>query len=182
MRVRPRTDSGFTVTELLLTVVVLGTIAGMALPIMSDVTASVKLNEATRTIERELQGARLKSVSTNRLLRVRTNCPSVGYFRTVEVIGSAADNAAGRCLQTTYPFPPADTELTTLPNVDGPVKTIPNGATVGSVVIEFSPDGTVTNVVSGTPQIIATPLIVTVTRSGKSKTMAVNGLGKIQLQ
>jgi prepilin-type N-terminal cleavage/methylation domain-containing protein len=182
MRPGLRNDRGFTLTELMLTIAVLGTIAAMALPVMTDVTASVKLNEATRTVERELQSARLKSVTTNRLLRVKLNCPAVGYLRTVEVMGTTADNATDRCLQTMYPFPPADTEMTTLPNLDGPVKSIPNGATVGTLVLEFSPDGTVQNVVSGTPQTIATPLTITVTRGGKSKTMTVNGIGKIQLQ
>ena len=70
----------------------------------------------------------------------------------------------------------------TRPNFDGPVRTLPNGATVTSAVLQFSPDGTAVNVVSGSPQTITTPVTVTITRNGKSKTVTVNMAAKIQLQ
>jgi len=174
--------AGFTLTELMLTVAVMGTIMAMGLPVMTDMTATAKLNEAARTVEREFQTARLKAVQGNRVLRVRTNCPSTGYIRTVEVLGTAADTATNRCLQSAYPFPPADTEMTTRPNLDGPLRVIPNNATVGNIVLQFSPDGTVMTVVSNVPTAIATPQTVTVTRNGKSRSMTVNGIGKIQYQ
>jgi prepilin-type N-terminal cleavage/methylation domain-containing protein len=177
-----RGNAGFTLTELMLTVAVLGTITAIALPVMTDITAATKLNEAARTVEREFQSARLKAVSSNRVLRVRTNCPSAGYIRTVELLGTAVDSATNRCLQSVYPFPAPDTEITTRPNLDGPVRTIPNSATVDNIVLQFSPDGTVTNVVSNVPTVIASPVTVTVTRQGKSKSMTVNSIGKIQLQ
>ena len=85
-----RSDRGFSLIELLLTVTVLGTVIAMAVPVMTDMTAAIKLNEAARLVERELQGARLKSVSVNRSLRVRLNCPGAGYIRRVEVIGTGA--------------------------------------------------------------------------------------------
>jgi prepilin-type N-terminal cleavage/methylation domain-containing protein len=179
---RFKTDGGFTLTEVMLTVAVLGTVMAMALPVMTDLTATIKLNEAARTVEREFQSARLKAVSTNSVLRVRMNCPAAGYLRTVEVLGTTADTATNRCLQSAYPYPPADTEQTTLPNNDGPLRVLPNSATVGNVVLQFSPDGTVMEVVSDVPQTIATPVTVTVTRQSKSRSMTVNGIGKIQLQ
>jgi prepilin-type N-terminal cleavage/methylation domain-containing protein len=175
-------ERGFSLTELMLTVAVMGTIFAVALPVMTDMTAATKLSEAARTVEREFQSARLKAVSSNRVLRVRTNCPSTGYIRTVEVLGTVADTATNRCLQSAYPFPPPDTELTTRPNLDGPVRLVPNEATVGTIVLQFSPDGTVTTVVSDVPTTIATPVTVTVTRQGKSRSMTVNGIGKIQYQ
>ena len=61
----------------------------------------------------------------NRPLRVRINCPATGYIRTVEVLGTAADTAANRCLITAYPFPAADTDMMTRPNYDGPVRMLP---------------------------------------------------------
>ena len=106
-------------------------------------SANIKLSEATRLVERELQTARLKAVSTNRRLRVRPNCPATGYIRTVEVLGTAADTASGRCSQTTYPFPPSDQDMITRPNFDGPVRDdSQRGDGDRARCIEFSPDGT----------------------------------------
>jgi prepilin-type N-terminal cleavage/methylation domain-containing protein len=177
-----RTDRGFTLIELMLTVAVAATLMAIAVPVMTDMTASIKLNEAARTVERELQNARLKAVSVNRPLRVRTNCPATGLMRTVEVLATTADTAANRCLQTAYPFPAADNDVVTRPNHDGPVMTVPNSATVTNHVLEFTPDGRAFDVVSGVRQTIATPVTITVTRRGKSRTVTINGLGKIQLQ
>ncbi|OFW03999.1 MAG: hypothetical protein A3H96_16290 [Acidobacteria bacterium RIFCSPLOWO2_02_FULL_67_36] len=173
---------GFTLIELMLTVAVAATIMAMAVPVMTDITASIKLNEATRTVERELQNARLKAVSTNRAMRVRTNCPSTGYLRTVEVIGTSADNASDRCLQSAYPYPPTDVDAISRPNFDGPVRSLPNEATVTSSVLEFRPDGTVRTVVSGVAATIVTPVTLTITRRSNSRTVTINGVGKIQVQ
>lgn len=173
---------GFTVVELLLVVAMIGTLAAMAVPVMTDMTASIKLNSAARTVEREMQDARLKAVSSNRLIRVRMNCPAAGYIRSVEVLGTSVDTASNRCVTTAYPFPAADTDIMTRPNFDGPVRTLPIGATVTSSVIQFSPDGAAMNVVSGTPATITTPITLTISRDGKSKTVTVNNAGKVQLQ
>jgi prepilin-type N-terminal cleavage/methylation domain-containing protein len=176
-------NRGFSLIELLMVMAVAGTIMVIALPVLTNVTEGAKLNGAAREIEREFQAARLRSVSTNSLLRVRMNCPAAGYFRTVEYVNQAAiDSSANRCVLSAYPFPAADQDRMTRPNHDGPLRMLPDGATVNSLVLQFHPDGTVTNVVSNVPQTIVTPLTVTVTRNSKSKAMTVNGAGKIQLQ
>lgn len=178
-----RFDRGFSLTELMLTVALIATIAGTALPVLTEVSASIKLNEAARVVERELQNARLKAVSSNRVLRVRMNCPSAGYIRTVEVVGTAAiDTAANRCVATAYPFPPLDNDVMTRPNSDGPVRTLTNETTVSSSVIQFSPDGTSMQVIGGVAQAITTPVTITITRRGKSKAVTINAIGKVQLQ
>jgi prepilin-type N-terminal cleavage/methylation domain-containing protein len=177
-----RNDRGFTVIEMLMVVSMIAVLAVIALPVMKDMTASIKLNEAARLVEREMQDARLKAVSSNRVIRVRLNCPATGYIRSVEVLGTAADTASDRCLTTAYPFPPADDDIMTRPNFDGPVRTLANGATVTNEILQFSPDGTAANVVSGVPTTITTPVTVTIARDGKSKTVTVNNAGKIQLQ
>jgi prepilin-type N-terminal cleavage/methylation domain-containing protein len=176
-----RTDRGFSLTELVFVVAMLGTLIAMAVPVMKDMTASIKLNEAARMVERELQDARLKAVSSNRVIRVRLNCPAAGYIRSVEVLGTAADTAANRCTNA-YPFPPPDLDIMTRPNFDGPVRTLPNNATVTSQVLQFSPDGTAANVVAGVVTTIAAPVTVTITRESQSKTVTVNNVGKVQLQ
>ena len=182
MRSASLTARGFSLVELMFTVALAGVVMAIALPVMSDVSDSSKLSAAARELEREFQSARLKAVSVNRVLRVRLNCPATGYFRTVEYLNTAADSATNRCSQTAYPFP-TDTDLMTRPNYDGPLRNLPLGATVGSAVLEFLPDGTAQQVdTSNVRQAIVTPVTVTVTRKGKSKAMTINGAGKIQLQ
>jgi len=176
-----RNDRGFSLTELVFVVAMLGTLIAMAVPVMKDMTASIKLNEAARMVEREMQDARLKAVSSNRVIRVRLNCPAAGYIRSVEVLGTGADTASNRCT-TAYPFPPPDDDIMTRPNFDGPVRYLPNEATVTTSVIQFGPDGTAMSVVNGTPTLLAAPLTVTVSRHNSSKNITVNNAGKVQLQ
>lgn len=176
-----RSDRGFTLPELMLVVALVATIGGIAVPVMGNLSNSIKLNEATRMVERELQDARIKAVSTNTPVRMRTNCPAAGYIRIVEVLGTAADTASNRCVQTVYPFP-ADNDLMTRPNSDGPVRVLNNAATVTTASIQFAPDGTATQVVSGVSTAITAAVTITVTRNGESRTVTINGLGKVQLQ
>jgi prepilin-type N-terminal cleavage/methylation domain-containing protein len=182
---------GFSLSELLLVVAVAATLMAIAVPFVGDVGENFKLSAAAREIERELQAARLKAVSSNRRLRVRLNCPSAGFVRTVEVLATSADDASNRCLTSAYPYPPADQDVMTRPNFDGPVRILPNGATVTltdpadtmtKALIEFRPDGTAVKLVNTTIQAIATPITVTVTRNNKSRSMTINGAGKIQIQ
>lgn len=180
--VSTRTSNGFTLVELMLVVAFIGTMSAVALPVMKDMTASIKLNEAARLVEREFQDARIKAVSSNRVLRVRTNCPAVGYIRRVEVLATSTDTASNRCQQTAFPFPAADSDVMTRPNYDGPVRGLPNGASVTTGVIQFSPDGTAHEVVADVPQTIATTMTFTISRESKSRTVTVNGIGKILLQ
>ena len=70
---------GFSLTELMLTVTVAATLLAIGVPVLKDVTEGSKLNGAARELERELQSARLRAVSSNRSLRVRLNCPATGY-------------------------------------------------------------------------------------------------------
>ena len=177
-----RNARGFTVVEMLLVVTMIAVLAVIGLPVMKDMTQSIKLSEASRLVEREMQDARLKAVNSNRLIRVRPNCPTSGYIRSVEVLGTAADTATNRCMTTAYPFPPADNDIGTRPNFDGPVRVLPGGATVSDTVLQFSPDGTASEVINGVPTAIATPVTITITRDSKSKTVTVNNAGKIQLQ
>jgi prepilin-type N-terminal cleavage/methylation domain-containing protein len=179
-----RTERGFSLTELMMTVAVAATIMGMAVPVMTDVSATIKLNEAARMVERELQDARLKAVQTNRPLRVRTNCPGLGFIRTFEVLGTAADALASRCLTNSiYPFPSdPDNDLSTSPNYDGPVRVVPNAATVTTVNLQFQPDGTVFTVAGPSVNRMATEQTMTITRAGRSRTVRINGAGKIQIQ
>jgi prepilin-type N-terminal cleavage/methylation domain-containing protein len=183
LQMSPRPASaGFSLVELIMVVAMIGILAAGAVPVMRDVTSSIKLNEAARMVEREMHEARLKAVSSNRVLRVRMNCPSAGFFRRVEVVSAVVDAAANRCSQSAYPFPAGDTDVMTRPNYDGPMRVLTMGATVSNTAIQFAPDGTASQVVAGVPQVIATTATLTVTRGGKSKFVRINAVGKIQLQ
>ena len=182
MRISRNAERGFSLVELMLVVAFAVTLLTIAVPLMTDVSDSSKLNGAAREIEREFQSARLKSVSANRLLRVRLNCPGTGMYRTVEYVASAAvDDATNRCSESAYPFP-ADSDIMTRPNYDGPVRVLPLGATVTSSILQFQPDGTAVTIVSNVVTPITAPVTITVTRKGKSKAITVNAAGKIQLQ
>jgi prepilin-type N-terminal cleavage/methylation domain-containing protein len=174
---------GFSLTELMLVVAVLATLVGTAVPILQDVNANLKVNEAARLVERELQDARLKAVSVNEPLRLRTNCPAPGMLRIVEVLGTEADGPVTRCDPVAFTFPPADQNIMTRPNFDGPVKLLPAASFVSSATIQFNPDGTA-NVVfpGGDPAPISVPVTITVSRMARTRSITVNGVGKIQLQ
>jgi prepilin-type N-terminal cleavage/methylation domain-containing protein len=173
---------GFTLPELVLTIALAVTVLGISAPVMRDVTDTSRLNAAARELERELQDARLKAVSSNRILRLRINCPATGYYRTVEFLGSAAqDSAANRCSQTVYPYPAPDHDLMTRPNHDGPLRVITPGTTVDTLVLQFHPDGTAQTVSAGVAQRITNPVTVTVRRGRRTRAVTINGAGKIQL-
>jgi hypothetical protein len=144
------------------------------------VTASIKMGESTRLVERELQDARLRAVASNRSLRVRLNCPSAGFIRTVEVLGGALDAPVGRCSTGAYPFPP-DQDLMTRPNYDGPLHPVPNQATLVGSDIQFNPDGTAQVVTNGAAATMVAPQTIRVTRRNMSRTVTVNAAGKILL-
>lgn len=175
---------GFTLTELMLTVAIAATLTAIAVPALNSVSNATKLSNAAQAVERELQTARMRAVSKNTPLRLRTNCPATDYYRIIEVLGTSADNSTTRCSISSYPWPAADTDLATTPNFDGPVRQMMNSATVSNGWFEFRPDGTAWNVdaTTGVAGAITTAVTITVTRNGQSKTISVNGLGKVLLQ
>ena len=180
--------AGFTLIDTLVTITIFCIIAGMAVPLVRDVNEGLRLNSAAREVERELQTARLKAVTTNRPMRVRFNCPAAGQFRMVELIGSpsvpaGADAPANRCSQTAYPFPAPDQNPSTVPNHDGALHQLQSSVTFGATkTLEFWPDGTAHEETGlGNPWPVANTAI-TLVKGSKVKTITVNGLGKILLQ
>jgi prepilin-type N-terminal cleavage/methylation domain-containing protein len=182
---RTRSD-GFTLVDMLMTLSIFGVLAAMALPTMTDVTGALTLNAATREIERELQTARLKAVTTNNPIRVRFNFPVTNQFRMVELIGStstpdASDAPLDRCSDTKFPYPAPDTNPLTRPNNDGPLRRLDSKLTFGTVAtLEFRPDGTV--YFSNGAKVPDTGTALTVKKGTTIRTITVNGLGKIQIQ
>ena len=185
MRSHLRSDPGFTLIDMMIVMAVLGTLAAVAVPSLSAVTERMRLGQGQREVEREMQTARLKAVTANRRIRVRFNCPVARSYRMVEVIGTAADDAADRCLESAYPAVPADNNPLTRPNHDGPIRYLPKDVSFGAAAsLEFAPDGTV-KYQSGVSYIdVPDPngTAVTLTKAGMTDVarITVNRLGKIQ--
>ncbi len=183
---------GFTIIELLLTVAIIAVISGMGVPLMTNAADSIKLGEATREVERELQTARLTAVSSNQQIRMRFDCPEAGNYRMTELVGTptvpaAADGAANRCALANYPYPgDADKNPLTRPNKDGPLRYLdPKVSFDQSTTIEFWPDGSAHTNTGGTnpwPPIAGTGYSVILIKGTKTKSILVNGVGKIQIQ
>lgn len=174
---------------MIIVVAILGTLSAIAVPTVQRIGDSIALGQAQRLVQSTLQQARLKSVTSNRIIRVRFNCPVAGQFRMVELIGTPRipapqDTAANRCSGTAYPFPAADANPLTLPNHDGPIRTMNSAVTFQAVqTIEFRPTGTAWSVnADGTS---TTPLpgngvSITVKKGSSLKAVTVNALGKVQ--
>lgn len=185
---------GFSVTEMLTTVAIIGTVAAIAAPQIINAVDGMRLGMALRDVERELQFARLKAVSANRPMRIRFDCPSAGQLRVVELIGTPAspdaadaDTNMNRCSEATYPYSAtgADTSRLTRPNNDGPVRYLQNSTTfTAKKTLEFWPDGSVhgdTGAGNPWPSIGSAGVTITLSRKSKTKNIKVNGLGKILL-
>jgi hypothetical protein len=185
--------AGFTLVDMLATIALIATLAAVATPQLIDGVDNMRLGMTIRDVERELQFARLKSVSTNRPMRIRFNCPVAGQFRVVELIGTprnplAADGAANRCDEAAYPYRPTggDNNRLTRPNNDGALRRLQPQATFTAFpTLEFWPDGSVhadAGVGNAWPPLTAAGATITVSRKSKTRNITVNALGKIQLQ
>jgi prepilin-type N-terminal cleavage/methylation domain-containing protein len=184
-----RTSDGFTLIDMVVVMTVLATLAAIAVPTMQRVNDAIALGQARRLVQSTLQQARLKSVTSNRVMRVRFDCPAAGQFRMVELIGTssipaAQDTAANRCSETAYPYPAADQNPVTMPNQDGPVQTIHSAVSFSATqTIEFRPTGTAWSVngdgTSTTP-LAGNGVSITVSKGSSSKAVTVNALGKVQ--
>jgi Tfp pilus assembly protein FimT len=192
-RRRVRSDRGYTLIDQLGVLAIITTVSAIAVPAIVNSVEGQRLSMETRNVERELQQARLAAVTTNSPIRVRFDCPSAGYYRRVELIGTlnvpAADDddtrGARRCSLANYPYPAADKDPLTRPNNDGPLRQMNSSvAFYRQQTLEFWPNGTVHVNNGATPwaTIGATPVTITLMKGTTTKSITVNNLGKIQIQ
>jgi hypothetical protein len=170
-------------------VAVLIIMSAVAMPQLGRALDLYRLGIAVREVERELQTARVNAVTANRPVRVLFNCPVTGQFRRVEVLGEPGlpdgrDDSLARCSETTFPFPAPDLDPLTRPNLDGPVRRLPAGVTMGGISgIEFRPNGTARSDALGGmitfADISVAGVSATVTKDAYSRTIQINGLGRV---
>jgi prepilin-type N-terminal cleavage/methylation domain-containing protein len=187
-RLQPR--DGFSLIDMMVAISIMAILAAAAVPQLVNVADSMKLGQAQRDVNIELNQARLRAVSANRPMLVRFNCPAVGQYRMTERIGSpsvpaADDTANDRCSETKWRFPANDNDPATRPNHDGPIRYLPRGVTFGTApTLEFWPNGTVHKQVAAENPWSGVDVggtAVTVVKGTSVKSVTVNGLGKIQL-
>jgi len=181
---------GYALIDMMVAISVMAILAAAAVPQLVNVADSMKLGQAQRDVNVELNQARLLAVSANRPIRIRFNCPAVGQYRLTELIGTpsvpdADDTAGDRCTESKWRYPANDSDPATRPNHDGPTRYLPRGVTFGSAAtLEFWPNGTVHKQVAAenpwtTVDVAGTA--ITVVKGTSVKSVTVNGLGKIQL-
>jgi hypothetical protein len=174
-------------------------LSAIGFPLLTGLREQMRLSQGMREVEREIHQARQRAVTNNRAMRIHFNCPTAGQYRVVELIGSvsahaAADDAADRCNPAIYPYPAADRDPATRPNLDGPVRQIDPRLSFGAVqTIEFWPDGSA-HIDTATAEwgllpVTGSAWTMTHTVYGiggtpytRTATLTVNGIGKIQIQ
>jgi len=193
VRTLPRSEDGFSLSELLIISALLAVVSAIAIPSMASLQDRLRLNQSARNLERDLHSARNKAVANNRPMRVLFNCPAAGQYRVVELLGSvsapaAADAGPGRCQETNYPYPPPDNDYSTRPNFDGPVRRLDPRVSFGAVqTIEFWTDGSAhAGAAAPLPMLSVAGTALTLTKPAgsttRTATITVNGIGKIKLQ
>jgi type II secretory pathway pseudopilin PulG len=184
-------SGGFTLVELLVAAGVIVVLSAVGMPTLGRAIERYRVGMAIRDVERDLQTARLKAVSSNHPVRVRFNCPSAGFYRVVELIGEAGsptseDGASNRCSATSYPYPAADLDPLTRPNQDGPLRQLPPAVTFrSSQTLEFWPDGSVHSGTSTTtapwPGVSPAGIEISIQQGTRTSAVAVNGIGRVTI-
>ena len=183
-------ERGVSLIDLLAVVTILGTVSAIALPSMLGAMDRMRLGQSAREVERELQTAKARAVVKGRSMRVRFDCPAAGEYRAVELIGTptapvAADSATDRCSESDYPYPAPDRDTNTLPNLDGALRRLDPAVSFSAAeTIEFRANGTAFYDAGGGDfdLIPVAGISITLERDGLTKTITVNGLGKVSLQ
>jgi len=171
--------------ELVLVMAVALALVAIGAPSFSNLLSSSRASEAARLVERQLQTARLKAVTTARTLRVRLSCPAAGQLRILEVTGvGTTDNASNRCDPAVYPSPGPRDALRATPSLDSPVVYLPPGTTIAGSVqqFQFDPRGSVSSVdaAGGTAALVG-DVTLTITREGWTHIVRVNAVGRISV-
>ena len=177
-------EAGFTLIELAIVLAGFAALAAISVPGINSFLAQQRARNGARVVERTLQNARLKAVTTSHSLRVRFSCPQPGMMRILELTGVAStDNAGNRCDPTAYPFPGPVDMLRATPSLDSDVIRLPPGTVVSGTptILEFTPKGTVYAVAPGSVTALTGDVVWTVTKDTFVHTVTINAMGRVRL-
>jgi prepilin-type N-terminal cleavage/methylation domain-containing protein len=177
--------AGFSLVELLIVVALVAMVTAMAVPTIAAGMRRYTLMTASQQVASTIRSARLQAVTKNRTMRIRFNCPVAGQFRVIEVTGNVlADTRNDRCETVAFPFPAADTNPATLPNLDGPVVFLPQGGTFGAFSdLQVETSGRFVRL-TGCPACVTAEVPATtivVSNGSQTRTITVSASGQVQL-
>lgn len=92
-----QSNRGFTLFELLIVVAMIGTLAAIGLPVLTESTNRNAVWTTSEQIGSQIRQARLKAITRNQSYQIRFNCPAAGQYRVLVVDGNIND--ADRCSQ-----------------------------------------------------------------------------------
>ena len=173
IRAGTRAD-GFSLIELMIVLGLVAVVTGAAIPSIMSGMRRYSLISASQQVVSTIRAARHQAVGRNATLRVRFDCPADNQYRIVEVTEDAGIDAdVNRCDYASYPFPAGDSDPATLPNLDGAVQYLPQGANFSAVSgdIQITPSGRMTTAET----------IVVSNEDGQSRTITVSASGRVQL-
>ena len=104
-----RSDRGFTLLELLVALALVGILASIAIPTLSESTNRNAVWTASEQIGTQIRQARLKAISRNSPFRIVFDCPADNQYRVLVVDDTIDD--ADRCDNTL----PGDTGVNVVP-------------------------------------------------------------------
>jgi prepilin-type N-terminal cleavage/methylation domain-containing protein len=146
----PRRDSGFTMPELLIGVLVAVVLTALAVPMYNTAMTTMRLNSMVGAITGALSQTRYQAVMNSKTYTLVLTVPANSY-----VVTDVTDNVAGSAV-------PLPSSLVAV-----------NGGTAATDTFTFNPNGTVTGAAGG-----AIPALV-LTYLGRQTNISVSGVGNV---
>ena len=108
-----RSESGYTLIELLITVGLIGVVTAISVPVFMESSSRNNIWTASERMGAMIRQTRLKAISQNTVYRVHFACPSAGDLRALVVTGDpdVDDDFPTRCSSTLT----GDTDVMELP-------------------------------------------------------------------